>query len=262
MFTRAITVTISKPTTTLTPTCPDHRWDDPEITVGIVCCWRLESEGVSPTDQQRVSYLFPALTFSARIFAQRAFAARTMLARPAAERVLLPLVTFGLAACFGDTAVLLLPFRAVIAAWTAVNCRCNFASSPCNASTMFMTPPSLLDTVSYRTTSCSPTCATVRLMMLRMLICTLFMWGTFASSTSRGDDRRVVKLSLEGTSAVHVGDYAIATIPSDHIYDKARHGKPPFARGAILPARLSEGYYDKFAYRAVHSGNSNHRLRS
>jgi membrane-associated HD superfamily phosphohydrolase len=84
---------------------------------------------------------FAFFAFSALIFAHRALAARAIFAFTAADIVLLPLVPFVLLTCPDDTAALPPPFNAAMALLTAVNCRSNFASSVCNASTMFMKPP-------------------------------------------------------------------------------------------------------------------------
>jgi hypothetical protein len=84
---------------------------------------------------------FAFFAFSALIFAHRAFAFRDILARTAADMVLLALAPFGLLVCDGEITALPPPFNAAMALLTAVNCRCSFASSLCNASTMFMKPP-------------------------------------------------------------------------------------------------------------------------
>jgi len=84
---------------------------------------------------------FAFLAFSALIFAHRAFADRAIFARTAADMVLFVLAPFGLLACLGVTAAVPPPFSAAMALLIAVNCLCSFASSLCNASTMFITPP-------------------------------------------------------------------------------------------------------------------------
>jgi hypothetical protein len=89
----------------------------------------------------RIEAYFAFFTFAALIFAHRALADRAIFARTEADIVLLALAPFGLLVWPGDTTAVPPPFRAAMALSTAVNCRCNFASSLCNASTMFMKPP-------------------------------------------------------------------------------------------------------------------------
>src|ERR1700676_1314577 len=87
------------------------------------------------------------------------------------------------------------------------------------------------------------------LTMLRLLTCTLLLICAFASSTTWGDGRRVVRLPVEERTTVHVGDYVVVAIPSNLRYHVGLAGNP------LLPARLS-GHRGELVYRAVSVGSA------
>ena len=89
--------------------------------------------------------------------------------------------------------------------------------------------------------------ATLKTIMRRTVICTLLTLGALTFATSQGDRHRVVKLPVEERTILHIGDFAIAPIPSDFGYHVDLAGNP------LLPARLS-GHRGELVYRAVSVG--------
>jgi hypothetical protein len=92
--------------------------------------------------------------------------------------------------------------------------------------------------------------------MSRTLMCAALLLALLTAIETRGDSRRVITFSLEQTTTLHVGDFAVLTVPPDHIYDRARRQEKaglPVGGGALVTARL-RGHRGEPVFRAVRPG--------